>query len=356
MASRQVGDVDEVADSRAVRGIPVCSKNTQMVHFPQHDLEHNRHQIGRRHARIFAQQARFITPNRIEVPQCHNRPGGICKSQVRENGLTHPLGPPVGIGQTRAARQRSAGLVVAVGPLCLGMRAKLLREAAALVGKGPVDGRRGGEDEGFDVEGGERAAEADEAADVVVVVLERVLDALGDGLVRSEVDDSFDRGTTVASRISPENLLHLAVVSKISLVEMQVWATQVILLDMIISHPIQRVENGGEGVAQVVNNDNIVTILEKFPRSMAADVAQAAHDQHVLVVVWPQRSGGGELAEEHISLGTGGTWQRVEIGQGLGAGDRRRSRVSGTARVDGRETKVHGAENHRERTVRETDP
>ena len=104
----------------------------------------------------------------------------------------------------------------------------------------------------------------EEAAQVVVVVLEGLLNALAHGLQAREVDDGVD-GMLV------EQLLHGRAVAQVGLAEGEVLA----------GDAADAVQCLGLGVDEIVDDDDLMSRVEQFYASVAADIAGAAGDQYL---------------------------------------------------------------------------
>src|ERR1700730_8461044 len=74
MPGCKIYDMNEVADSRAIRSIIVVSPNVQLLTLSDCHLRHKRQQIVRNAQRVFTDEPAFMRTNRIEVAQNTNPP------------------------------------------------------------------------------------------------------------------------------------------------------------------------------------------------------------------------------------------------------------------------------------------
>lgn len=103
------------------------------------------------------------------------------------------------------------------------------------------------------------AQQAQRAVDVDLVVVQRDLAALADGLEGGEVDDIVD------VRVLGEDLVELRLVGDVAGV----------VLGPLAADELDAVEHFGGRVVEVVHNDNLVVRFEKGERGEGADVAGA---------------------------------------------------------------------------------
>lgn len=73
-------------------------------------------------------------------------------------------------------------------------------------------------------------------------------------------------------------------------VELKGWAVRPLVLMMALGEELDAVEDGLEGIAQVIDNDDIISCLEELERSMGANEAKSPCDEDVL-------AGEGEVVE-----------------------------------------------------------
>lgn len=88
-------------------------------------------------------------------------------------------------------------------------------------------------------------------------------------------------------------------VAVVDVVELEDRAFRALFDVMTLSEELDTVEDGLEGIAQVVDDDYIIARLEEFERGVGADEAEAASDEDVLAVEREVVEGGVEgLVEE----------------------------------------------------------
>ena len=184
VAGGEVLDVDVVAHAGAVDGVVVVAEDAELLALAHRDLGDERHQVVGDAGRVLADRPGLVRADRVEVaqqgePHLRRRDG-----DVAQDLLLHHLGPAVGVGGEGAPVLGRAGLV------------------------GAVDRGAGGEDELVDVVLLHRADQREGGAEVVLVVVERLLDALADRLVAGEVDDRVEA-------LGREQVLGLVVVAEV---------------------------------------------------------------------------------------------------------------------------------------------
>ena len=256
MAACQVNHVDVIAHTRAIgRGI-IVAEHANGLHFANRDLCDIRHEVIRNALRVFADEAAFVRANGIEVTKQHNIPFGVGGVQIGKNLLNHPFRPTIGVGGRllfRSLAQRHAiGLAIHRGA-----RAEHNALAAMLA---------------HDVAQNERVG------DVVVVVLERLFDALAHGFEPSEVNNAVNI-------ILGKNALERVAIEHIVLVELHALGStrRSLAVGFCLLHDLSDAINGLlAGIRQVVDNDHAITSLEQLDARMAANKASTAGDQDIL--------------------------------------------------------------------------
>ena len=136
-----------------------------------------------------------------------------------------------------------------------------------------VHGRTGREHDVLDVVLAGDAAQHQRAGDVVPVVLQRLLDAFAHGLEAGEVDDGVDV-------VFLEDALKRLAVEDVVLVE-----RQAVVIGGQAGDLAHAVERHLARIAQVVDHDDAVTLVEQFDAGVAADETGAAGDQNADLIV-----------------------------------------------------------------------
>ena len=237
VALREVNDVDIVAHARSVGGGIVVPEHADLRQLADRHFGDVRGEVVGDALRILADQPARVRAHGVEVAQQGDRPAGVGDIQVAQDLFLHIFGGAVRVG--RAAR---AAVFVQ-------------RE---LFGRA-VDGRGRGEDELFDAELLHRFEQHEGGAEVVVVVLERLFDALPHRLEPRKVDDPVDG-------VFAEHLFESGGVAHVLLVEAHRFAGD-------LPDALDRL---GGRVAQVVDDDHAVARLQQFDAGMRADVARPA--------------------------------------------------------------------------------
>ena len=219
--------VDVVPDAGAVPGGIVVAVNRHMVPPSVGNLQNNGDQVGLRVMRL-ADLAGHMRAAGVEVPQ-RDKMDAVCNGSPVE----HPL-------------HRQLRVAVAI----CGMRRVGLENRHTFrfaVGRG---GR--GKDDVFDAVLDHRLQHCPRAAEVVVVVLERIYHALADLGVCREMDDCVDlfAGKDVVAEF--------------------------LIADVALIEPRLRMDGFAEAGFQIVRHDHIVAVVNKFVNGVAADVTSAA--------------------------------------------------------------------------------
>ena len=98
MAGAKVANVDVVANARAIWGVVVVTKDVNSFALTHSNLSHIRYQVIWNTCRIFSDEARLVSANRIEVSKQDNVPLWICGVNIGQNLLNHPLSPAIRVG------------------------------------------------------------------------------------------------------------------------------------------------------------------------------------------------------------------------------------------------------------------
>src|SRR5215469_15517758 len=91
MAGSKIDDMNEVADSSAIRSVVVVSPNPQLLLFSDRHLRHKRQQVVGNPERVFSDEPAFMCANRIEVSQNANAPIIVRSIKVLQHFLDEKL-------------------------------------------------------------------------------------------------------------------------------------------------------------------------------------------------------------------------------------------------------------------------
>lgn len=281
VTSRQVGDMDEVPDCGSIPGFPVTSKDVKLLSLASQDLGDDREQVCRHTLGVLAQEAGRVASDGVKVSQCNNAPKGIGERNISKDGLTKVLGSRVGAEES-SYRGHSGLLLAVLVDEGLGMVNEVLfLQGASLVGLGSIDGGRRRENKVADVVLAEELDELDESAHVVAVVLDRLGDGVADRLVGGKVNDASNPRLSCKSGRSSgragcgrdeirvrfqEETHRLAAV--VDLVKVKLGHGDTIALAVILGQSPHPGKDTVEGIAEVVDNNDIVSGLQELKRSV----------------------------------------------------------------------------------------
>ena len=241
MAAGKVHHVDVVAHAGAVgRGV-VVTEHVDVVELAHGDLGHVGHQVVRDALGVLADEARLVGADGVEVTEQHDVPALVGRVEVGEHLLVHGLGATVGVR----------------GGLELGVLAH-----GHLVGLA-VDGGRRGEHDVVHPVVAQGACQLKRAAEVVLVVLDGLVDALAHGLEGGEVDGARD-GVLVEDPVEERAVLHVALVEG---------------ADLLARDALDALEGNLACVGEVVDHHDVVAGVEQLHAGVAADEAGAARDE-----------------------------------------------------------------------------
>ena len=243
MSDGEVHDVDVVADSRSVGRRIVVAEDVELRTTANCDLRDIRQEVVRDSCGIFADEPRLVRADRVEVAEKNHVPLGICLLDVLEHLLHHELRPAVGV--------------------CAAGRREVFADRHRL--GIAVDRSGAGEHDVLAAVVAEALQERESAAEVVVVVLERDLRRLADGLERREVDRRPERALLVEHRV------HLLLVAYVELVELYV-------LSGYLLYARKRLLRA---VAEIVHHDNLVASVQQLHNRVASDVSGSAGDENL---------------------------------------------------------------------------
>ena len=194
--------------------------------------------------------------NGIEVTKQHDIPFEVGGVQVGKNLLDHPFRPTVRVGGRllfRGFAQRHAiGLAI---HRCA--RAEHNALAAMLA---------------------HNVAQNERVGDVVVVILERLFDALAHGLEAREMNNAVNI-------VFGEDALERVTIEHVVLVELHALGStrRSFAVGFRLLHDLSDAINGLlAGIRQVVDNDHAIASLEQLNARMAANKASAAGNQDIL--------------------------------------------------------------------------
>ena len=268
----KVDDVDVVADAGAVGGGVVVAKDVDAREDADGDLGDEGHEVVGDAVGVLADEAAGVGADGVEVAEEDDGGVAVGDADVAEDLLDEELGLAVGVG---------------------GVERRVLGDGDVL--GGAVDARRRREDEAAHAVRAHRGEEHERAGDVVRVVLERLRDALADGLEARKVDDGVDRGLEV------EHAAQARGVAQVHLVEREARAAPerraeagerrraVRRLCVARERADLRdaVERQPRAVAQVVDHDDAVPARQQLHHRVAPNVPRATRHQNRLVRVHP---------------------------------------------------------------------
>ena len=229
----QIHYVDVVAHAGAVFGRVVVAKNRQRLATAYRYLGDIRHQVVRNALRIFTHVARRMGADRVEVAQQGDAPLRLRFLQIGQDLLHHQLAFAV-----RALRRP-------------GREAFNVRDFRLIA----VDGGGGAKDEVFDVGRAHGGDETQGTVDVVVVILERLRNGFTDRFQTREVDHRFD-GVVV------KDLGHQRFIADVAFHEGGLFTAKA------FNHR----QHAALAVAQVVENDDVMTVLQQLHTGMTSYV------------------------------------------------------------------------------------
>ena len=170
MASREIAHVDVVTHTGSVGRVVIVAKDVYALALADRHLRDVREQVVGDALGVLAHESRGVCPDGVEVAEKDDVPLGVCRVEVGEDLLDHPLGPAIGVG---------CGLLGAL----LGER--------ELVGVA-VDRGGAGEDDVLATVVAHHVDEREGVAQVVGVVLDGLAHGLANCLEAGEVDHAVD--------------------------------------------------------------------------------------------------------------------------------------------------------------------
>ena len=241
MADGQINHVQVVALAGAVRRGIIAAEDGQLLELAGCDAADVGHEVVGNSVRIVAQQAGFMRADGIEVSEQHRAEIGMRSHIVGQDALDHDLRPSVGAGRLQGGHFFFVGMGIV----------------------GPVNGRRGGEDQLLAAAVLHGFQQGESAVDVVAVILKRHPDAFADRFIARKMDDGVDA-------VTGENALE-DLRAAVDAIEFRSLAGD--LFD-----PINDV---CAGVGEVVNDYYFVACIHELNNGVAADVSGSAGDQYI---------------------------------------------------------------------------
>ena len=233
--------MDVVAHARPVGGVVVVAEHLQSRALADRHLADVRHQVVGRAPRVFADQPAFMCAHRVEVAQQCDAPTGVGPLDIAQDVLAHQLGGAVGAGGGERGIFRDR---------------QLLRRA--------VHRGAGTEHQCLAAELRHGADHAEQAAEVVAVVVEWLGSAFPHGLERCEMHDRRDR-------MALEKRRHGGAVAHIGAFERD--------RSTPASQPLQAVEHLRRTVGKIIDADDIETRRPQCEPGVRCDVAGGSGEQ-----------------------------------------------------------------------------
>ena len=241
MPARQIDHMDIIAHAGAVGGVVIAAEHAQARQQPRRHLRHIRHQVVRNAVRILADQPALMRADGVEIAQQahgHIRRG---MRRIGQNLLDHHLRPAVGVGRARGhALAERHGIVHA------------------------VNRRRGGEYDALHAVPPHGLEKLHRAGEVVVVVFNGLRHGFSHGLQAGEMNHRVGR---VARK---RRVQHMRV-AQVALDERKIPSGN-------FADALQRFRSG---IAEIIDDDHLVTRVEQFHARMAADIPRAAGDKNL---------------------------------------------------------------------------
>ena len=237
MAQGQVYHMEIIPNAGAVGGGIVIAVDGQMIPLTDGNLGDIGHQVVGNAVGCFADQARGMGANGIEVPKQYGRQLLVCLAGIGENLLDHQLGGAVGVGG--------------------GAGGHILGEGGLIVFS--IHRCRGGEHNGLAAELLHDLQSGQGGVQIVPVVFQRELGALGDALEAGEMDHRVDL-------ILLKQLGHSGLVGSVDLIELRPGA----------GNGFDAVNNLGAGVGKIVGDDNVVSGVDHLHRRVGTDKTGSA--------------------------------------------------------------------------------
>ena len=237
MAESQVDNMDIVAHASAVRGRIVVAADVEALELADGDLSDIGHEVAGDSVGILADAPALVRADGIEVAEDGHAPLAVGYTQILKYLLDEILRRAVGIrgASGRHILSERRGVLAAVNS---GGRAEDELLASRLI---------------------HHAAQADRARYVVVIVVERLFDALRDALETRKVNDRVDL-------VLGENFGHRLFVAYIRLIEFEILARKF----------FYSFKAFGLAVDKIIEYNDIISRVEQLYARVRADEARAA--------------------------------------------------------------------------------
>lgn len=237
----EVHDVDVVAHSGAVGGVIVVAKDSQLLASANGGLGDVGHEVVGDAVGVLAYESALVRPDGVEVAQQHHVPLIVGVLHVDEHLLEHALGLTVGVGAVALGAFLGDGDDGGVAIYCCRRRED---DVLAAVAAHRVEEHKGG-------------------VHVVLVVLERLGDALAHGLESGEVNHGVDV-VLLKDGVHSLAVAHVGLDKRHRLADDFLHAPQCL----------------GLRVYKVINHDHLVAGLVEFDDCVAANVSSPTSKQY----------------------------------------------------------------------------
>ena len=234
MTTGEIHDMDIITDTRAIRCIIIVTEDINLRKLTDRHLCHVRKQVVRDALRILTDQTGLVRTDRVEVTKQDDIPLRICRVNIRQNLLLHPLGPAIRI---------RAGALRAV------LRNRNLRRIA-------IHCRRARENDILAAMRTHLVGQIQRGTDVRTVILDRLVHRLTDGLQTCEMNDRIDL-------ILIEDTLHRCTIHHIIRIKLHLLTGD--LLDPVHGLLIR--------IIQIVDDHDIIACVQKLHTCMASDIS-----------------------------------------------------------------------------------
>ena len=242
MGTRQIDHIDIVADTRAVGGIVVVTKDTQALADTRRRLGDVGNKVLGHTTRQLTDQCRGVRTEGVEITQRNTVQFALRRSdRIAQNIFAHLLGVAIGRGGGLAGRLLGHGQHVR---LAINRCRRREDDIRAIIFTGQLQ-------------------QIDEREDIVVIVLQRFLDRFTHRLRGCEVDHGIEA-------VLAEHLLEGLAVAAIDLLEGYLHARNTAhTLDCQLIR-----------VRQIIHQHHVVTRLDEFDSRMRADISGTARNQN----------------------------------------------------------------------------
>ena len=242
MAAGQIHHMDIVAHAGAIRGGVVVAKDVHFFQLADRHLGDIRHQVIGDAVGVLTDEAGLVGADGVEVAQQRHIQAGISLADILQDTLGEGLGGAVGVGG--------------------GTHREVLGNGHA--GGVAVDGGGRAEHEVLAAVAAHHIQNDQCAVEVIIIVFDRLGDALAHSLVGRKLDDRGD------VRALGEDLFHVLVASHICLIESEVLAGDLL-------HAVQHHRGS---IVVVICHDHVVAGVQKLDAGVAADITGTAGNQN----------------------------------------------------------------------------